>query len=171
FRVDLTGYLKNNRKNLEQSPTGLYSIVRIPKQFDHELEPGVIFLLEQVSGEINNLEKNPLHPYYLIYVTNDQEIKISYDKGKQLLDIYKKTSHHNDKLDTELITKFNRATNYGSDMSHYSSLLEKAIEEIVGKKEELGIASLFHKGGTSIVAEDVDGLEDFELISFLILDS
>lgn len=67
-----------------------------------------------------------------------------------------KTSHNNDKLDTELITKFNHSTNYGSDMSHYSSLLEKGIEEIVGRKEELGIASLFHKGGTSIVAEDVD---------------
>lgn len=171
FRVDLTGYLKNNRKRLEQSPSGLYSIARIPQQFEDELEAGVIFLLEQVSGEINNLEKNPLHPYYLIYVTNDQEIKISYDKGKQLLDFYKKTSHNNDKLDTELITKFNHSTNYGSDMSHYSSLLEKAIEEIVGRKEELGIATLFHKGGTSIVAENVDGLEDFELISFLILDS
>jgi SNF2 family DNA or RNA helicase len=171
FRVDLTGYLKNNRKKLEQSPTGLYSIVRIPKEFEDELKPGVIFLLEQVSGEINNLEKNSLHPFYLIYVTDDQEIRLSYDKGKQLLDIYKKTSHKNDKLDTELIKKFNQLTDHGSDMSHYSSLLDKAIEEIVGKKEELGVTSLFHKGGTSIVAEDVDGLEDFELISFLILDS
>src|SRR5699024_7596093 len=99
FRVDLTGYLKNNRKGLEQSPTGLYSIVRIPEQFEDELEPGVIFLLEQVSGEINNLEKNPLHPYYLIYVTNDQEIKISYVKCKQLLYLYKKNSINNYKLD------------------------------------------------------------------------
>lgn len=170
FRVDLTGYLKDNRKKLEQSPSGLHSIVRIPPQFEHELEPGVIFLLEQVSGEINNLEKNPLHPYYLVYVTNDEEIKLSYDKGKQLLDYYKKISFNNNELDDALIAKFNERTDEGRHMEHYSSLLKTAIEEIVGKKEELGIASLFHKGGTSIVAETVDGLEDFELISFLILD-
>src|SRR5699024_580957 len=170
FRVDLTGYLKDNRKKLEQSPSGLHSIVSIPPQFEHELEPGVIFLLEQVSGEINNLEKNPLHPYYLVYVTNDEEIKLSYDKGKQLLDYYKKISFNNNELDDALIAKFNERTDEGRHMEHYSSLLKTAIEEIVGKKEELGIASLFHKGGTSIVAETVDGLEDFELISFLILD-
>src|SRR5699024_3148632 len=33
FRVYLTGYLKDNRKKLEQAPTGLYSIVRIPQEF------------------------------------------------------------------------------------------------------------------------------------------
>src|SRR5690625_633876 len=171
LRVDLTDYSKQNRKKLEQSPTGLYSIVKIPEQFKNDLQPGVIFLLEQVSGEINNLEKNPLHPYYLIYVTNDETVAMSYDKGKQLLDFYKKISYKNDGLNMKLIERFNEATDYGSDMQQYSNLLEIAIEEIVGKKEELGIASLFHKGGTSIIEENMDGLEDFELISFLILDS
>lgn len=171
FRVDLTDYLKANRKTLEQSPMGLYSIVRIPDHFEDELEPGVIFLLEQVSGEVNHLEKNPLHPYYLIYVTNNDEIKLSYDKGKQILDYYKKICYRKNKLDMELINKFNQLTDHGRKMSFYSALLERAIEEIVGKKEELGIESLFHKGGTNLVVGDIDGLEDFELISFLILDA
>src|SRR5699024_6148715 len=126
FRVDLTGYLKENRKALEESPMGLYSIVQIPEQFEHELEPGVIFLLEQVSGEINNLEKNPLHPYYLVYVTNDEQIKLSYDKGKQLLDSYKKISFNNNELDDALIAKFNERTDEGRHMEHYSSLLKTA---------------------------------------------
>mgnify|MGYP001442255548 CR=1 FL=1 len=170
FRVDLTNYLKENRAKLEKAPIGLYSIVRIPEKLQEELEPGVIFLLEQVSGEVNTLEKNPLHPYYLIYVTNNKEIKLSYDKGKQILDLYRNISLTNNELDEVLIKNFNEKTNNGKNMEFYSSLLREAIEEIVGKKEELGIASLFHKGGTSIVAEDIDGLEDFELITFLILE-
>lgn len=170
FRVDLTGYLKENKGKLEQTPTGLYSLVKIPDGLNDELNPGVIFLLEQVSGEVNNLEKNPLYPYYLVYVSNDGEVEISYDKAKRLLDYYKKTCYKNDELNKDLINRFNEATNNGENMDKYSTLLERAIEEIVGKKQQLGIESLFHKGGTSISENNVDGLEDFELISFLILD-
>ena len=169
FRVDLTAYLKENRKHLEKSPMGLYSIAQIPNTFKEELEEGVIFLLEQVSGEVNHLEKNPLHPYYLVYITKDQEIKLSYDKGKQILDLYKKIGYKNDELYDRGVAQFNQATDYGGKMDEYSNLLEKVIEEIVGQKEELGIESLFHRGGTSIVEDGTDGLEDFELISFLIL--
>lgn len=171
FRVDLTTYLKENRKKLENTPTGLYSIAQIPREFKGELEEGVIFLLEQVTGQVNNLEKNPLYPYYLIYITKDKKIKLSYDKGKQILDLYKKIGYKNKELYEIGIEDFNKTTNFGSNMNQYSGLLEKAIEEIVGQKEELGIESLFHKGGTSIVEEGSDGLGDFELISFLILDS
>ena len=170
FRVDLTGYLKDNKEKLEQTPTGLYSLVEIPNEFQGELKPGVIFLLEQVSGQINNLDKNPLHPYYLIYVSSDGEVEMSYEKAKQLLDYYKKTCYKNDQPNKELIAKFNQATDYGKNMDKYSELLERAIEEVVGKKQQLGIASLFHKGGTSVAENNIDGLEDFELISFLILE-
>lgn len=170
FRVDLTSYLKENASKLEKSPMGLYSIVSIPEKLQDELEPGVIFLLEQVSGEINALEKNPLHPYYLIYVTNDKNIKLTYDKGKQILDLYRNISLANREINEALIKDFNQKTNNGKNMEFYSSLLKEAIEEIVGKKEELGIASLFHKGGTSIISEEIDGLGDFELITFLILE-
>ena len=170
FRVDLTGYLKDNKEKLEQTPTGLYSLVEIPNEFQGELKPGVIFLLEQVSGQINNLDKNPLHPYYLIYVISDGEVEMSYEKAKQLLDYYKKTCYKNDQPNKELIAKFNQATDYGKNMDKYSELLERAIEEVVGKKQQLGIASLFHKGGTSVAENNIDGLEDFELISFLILE-
>lgn len=169
--MDLTAYLKENRKHLEKSPMGLYSIAQIPNTFKEELEEGVIFLLEQVSGEVNHLEKNPLHPYYLVYITKKQEIKLSYDKGKQILDLYKKIGYKNDELYDRGVEQFNQATDYGSKMDEYSNLLEKVIEEIVGQKEELGIESLFHRGGTSIVEDGTDGLEDFELISFLILEA
>lgn len=170
FRVDLTGYLKENKDVLEKVPVGLYSIVEIDDIFKNELEPGVIFLLEQVSGEGHRLERNPLYPYYLIYVTEEGEVKLSFTKAKQILDYYKKLSYKNIKINEKLVDRFNKSTNNGSDMGKYSNLLEIAIEDIIGKKEEVGIESLFSKGGTNIIDKNIEGLEDFELISFLILD-
>ncbi|NMA95797.1 MAG: helicase [Clostridiales bacterium] len=171
FRADLAGYLKHNRKVLEKAPTGLYAIARIDKAVKDDLEPGVIFLLEQVAGKESQLEKNPLHPFYLIYVTDEGKVKLSFTKSKQILDYYKKICYKNDLLDRELIDRFNHITNDAMDMSKYSNLLEIAIENIVGSKEQAGIRSLFTKGGTNILSQDIDGLEDFELISFLVIDS
>ncbi len=170
FRVDLTTYLKDNRKKLEKAPIGLYSIVRVDDIFKDELEPGVIFLLEQISGKSHKLEKNPLYPYYLIYVTENGEIKLSFSKSKQILDYYRKMCYRNNRIDKALVDRFNKTTNNGINMSKYSDLLKIAIEDIIGKKEQVGVESLFSKGGTSIINKDMDGLEDFELISFLILD-
>jgi hypothetical protein len=54
-------------------------------------------------------------------------------------------------------------------MSAYSDLLSKAIDNILGKKEEVGVASLFSKGGTTLKLSTSSGMEDFELVSFLII--
>lgn len=57
------------------------------------------------------------------------------------------------KVYQELVDVFNEGTNYGSDMQDYSDLLREAIDIIRGKKEELGLASLFSAGGTTLQTE------------------
>lgn len=54
-------------------------------------------------------------------------------------------------------------------MKKYSDLLETAIQELIGRKQEVGIASLFSRGGTTMQTSFFDGVEDFELITFLVL--
>ena len=54
-------------------------------------------------------------------------------------------------------------------MEKYSKLLGKAIESIISVKEEQDLNSLFKAGGTSISKEKIKGLEDFELIGFLVI--
>jgi hypothetical protein len=54
-------------------------------------------------------------------------------------------------------------------MGAYSALLGKAIDNVFGKKEEVGVASLFSKGGTTLTLSDSSGLEELELVSFLII--
>lgn len=70
---------------------------------------------------------------------------------------------------TEWVEAFNRETDEGRSMGKYSGLLETAVQKLIGKKQEAGIASLFSKGGTSLQGELFDGLEDFELVSFLVV--
>ena len=54
-------------------------------------------------------------------------------------------------------------------MQHYSELLGKAVESIVDVKQESDIGSLFTPGQTSALQGDIHGLDDFELISFLVI--
>lgn len=169
FKVELMEYLKNHKKELEKAPSGIYSIINIPEEFKDTLQPGVIFLLKQVEGEIESKDQNALSPYYMIYVNEDQTIGFNYTHSKKIMDYYKKLCTGEKEVYEDLVDKFNQETENGTNMGKYSNLLTVAIDNVLGKKEETGIQSLFTKGGTVTVRQDRDGLEDFELITFLIL--
>lgn len=169
FKVDLMEYMKDNRKLLEETPTGLYAVVGIDNNLRETVKPGVIYVLRQVKGIEQSKEQNALFPYYLLYIADDGEVKLSFLHAKKILDYLKKLCSGQKSVVTELVTEFNRETNDGHNMKHYSDLLELAIENLVGKKQEIGVASLFSKGGTTLQANLYDGIEDFELTTFLVL--
>jgi hypothetical protein len=54
-------------------------------------------------------------------------------------------------------------------MSHYQGLLAKAVAAITGKAEEKGVESLFHRGGTVMTKESFQGIDDFEVIAYLVI--
>ena len=54
-------------------------------------------------------------------------------------------------------------------MSEMSQLLSDPINSIIDAKEESDIDSLFKAGGTSALMSEISGLDDFELISFLVV--
>ena len=169
FKTDLMEYMKTNRKQLSEAPSGLYAVTDIDESLRDIVKPGVIFTLKQINGKEQNGEQNPLLSYYLIYITDDGEVKLSYMQAKRILDYYKKLCCGKNKVLAELVSEFNRETDEGHDMKKYSDLLETAIQEIIGKKQEFGVASLFSRGGTSMQTSLFDGIEDFELITFLVL--
>jgi hypothetical protein len=55
------------------------------------------------------------------------------------------------------------------NMSIYSNLLKQSIGTILQQEEEKEIFSLFKAGGTTALKEKFKGVEDFKLISFLIV--
>ncbi|MDH2658959.1 helicase-related protein [Methanobacterium formicicum] len=169
FKIDLMEYMKENRQELEEAPTGIYSIVEIDDSLKESVKPGVIFTLRQVKGFGKTKDQNPLYPFFLTYITNDGEVKLSYLHVKKILDYYKKLCLGEKEVLLELVNEFNQETNDGQDMQLYSDLLADCIDNILGKKEEIGVNSLFHRGGTSPVKNTRTGLEEFELVTFLIL--
>ncbi len=169
FKIDLMEYMKHNRKHLDEAPTGMYAIAKIPDKLRDTVEPGVIFTLRQIEGREQTKEQNAFYPYYLAYVTDSGITKLNFVQSKKILDFYKKICVGQTDVMKELADKFNKATDNGRNMGIYSELLENAIDNLIGKKQEAGIAGLFSKGGGIIDNEAFDGIEDFELISFLIL--
>ena len=71
--------------------------------------------------------------------------------------------------DPLLCAALNKATADGRHMEHYSDLLQEAINSIVSIKEESDIDSLFSVGETTALRGEIKGLDDFELITFLII--
>ncbi len=169
FKIDLMEYMKTHRDELDNAPTGMYAIVNLEENLKEELKPGVIYTLKQVK-EVKTKEQNVLAPYYMVHIAFDGEIKYSFMQSKKLMDFYKKLCVGKSEVLSELVKQFNEETKEGCDMTQYSQLLKSAIENIVGKKEEAGVASLFSAGGTNFYkSSNSSNSQDFELVSFLII--
>ena len=163
FRLDLLSYAKDN-PDVENSPYGLHAVVKS----DETTPPGVIYVLKNVSNEINIDNQNRLHPFYMVYIADDGEIICNYLQPKNLLDLMRKVCKQNSVPDTELCRQFNIETKDGRDMGKYSKLLEGAISSIINVKEESDFESLFSSGESSYLKNTISGLDDFELICFLV---
>ncbi|MGN1321131.1 MAG: helicase, partial [Methanosphaera sp.] len=169
FKMSLMNYMEENREKLEKSPNGIYALVPIPEELKDEIEPGVIFLLKQLRGKEETKDRNALTPYYLVYINEDKQVKLNYIQSKKILDYYQKICTGQKKIYKELVQDFEEETNNGKDMREYSTLLSTAIDNILGKKDEIGVKSLFSKGGTATIINEAAGLDEFELITFLII--
>ena len=169
FKIELMEYMKHSRKLLDEAPYGMYAVAKIDDSFREDIKPGVIFTLKQIKGTEQSKEQNALFPYYLVYITDDGELKLSFLYAKKILDYYKKLCSGQNEIIKELVNEFNIQTEDGRRMQHYSNLLETAIENLIGKKQEIGVSSLFSKGGTTMQKSFFDGIEDFELVSFIVL--
>lgn len=164
FRLDLLSYAKDN-PDVENSPYGLHAVVKS----DETTPPGVIYVLKNVSNEINIDNQNRLHPFYMVYIADDGEIICNYLQPKNLLDLMRKVCKQNSEPDTDLCRQFNIETKDGRDMGKYSKLLEGAISSIINVKEESDFESLFSSGESSYLKNTITGLDDFELICFLVV--
>ena len=165
FKMDLVNYMKNHKELLEKAPTGMYAI---SKSNIDEAVNGVIFCLKKINQNIKPSEYNTLNPYFFVYIKDDGEILLNFIQSKKILDIYKKVCSGQNELYTELIKEFNQETNNAKDMKKFTDFLEKTVENIVGKEEEKGIESLFSFDKTTL-SKSVQNMDDFELISFLVI--
>ena len=169
FKIDLMEYMKEHEEELSHAPRGLYAIARISDNLRDAVRPGVIFVLRQIKGARQTKEQNPLFPYYLAYITEDGRVEANFMQAKQVLDYLKKFCFGQKTVAKDLADAFNAETKNGRHMEQYSALLSKTIEDLIGQKQEVGVTTLFHKGGTAMPRNVDDGMADFELVSFVVL--
>ena len=164
FRLDLLEYVREH-DDLDKKPFGLHAVAPT----DDEMPEGVIFVLKNRNNGINIDSLNRIHPFYMVYIGIDGEIICDYLNPKKLLDNMRLLCRGKNMPIKKLYTKFNEETNDGRDMAEMSSLLSDAINSIIDTKEENDIGSLFKSGGTSALLSAVSGIDDFELITFLVV--
>lgn len=166
FRMDLLNYMEHSPE-LTRLPNGLHAVV--PAQVEAGLKPGVIFTLRARELVHAAQQSNRLYPYFLIYIDEAGEVIYDYTEAKYLLDVARKACRDKHQPIPEAYEPFNHKTKDGRDMRHYSELLNKAIQAIQEVKAESNIHSLFSGVSTSALVGDVTGLNDFELISFIVV--
>lgn len=164
FRLDLLEYVKNH-DDLDKKPKGMHAVVPATD----ELPEGLVFILKNINNSVNIDNQNRIHPFYMVYVGMDGKVVCDYLNPKKMLDDIRLLCRGKKEPIKDLCQRFNEETDDGRDMTEMSELLSEAINSIIDCKEESDIDSLFSAGGTSALMSAVSGLDDFELICFLVV--
>ena len=164
FRLDLLDYMKTHH-DVENAPYGMNAVVKA----NDELPPGVIYVLRNVKNEVNINSQNRLHPFYLVDMSEDGEVVIDHLSPKEMLDSFRYLCKGKTEPDKALCAAFNEETQDGKNMSKYSELLGDSIASIIEVKDVNEMDSFLSGKQMSFLSETINGLDDFELISFLVI--
>lgn len=164
FRLDLLEYIKYHPE-IDKTPFGLHSVAAASE----DTPAGVIYVLKNRSNSVNIDNQNRLHPFYMVYISNEGEVICDHLSPKQMLDKMRFLCKGKTEPIPELYRQFNKETRDGRNMSVFSKLLGDAISSIIKVKEESDIDSFLGGGQISFLTNDIKGLDDFELICFLVV--
>ena len=164
FRLDLLEYIKNH-PDIEKAPFGLNAVVPA----NDDAPAGVIFVLKNRSDSMNIDNQNSLHPFYMVYISGEGELICDHLSPKQMLNKMRMLCKGKTEPIPEAYKGFNKETRDGKDMSKFSHLLGEAIASIIVVKGKSDIDSFLGGGQVSFLTNDIKGLDDFELICFLVV--
>ncbi|RZU98724.1 helicase [Spiribacter vilamensis] len=170
YRMDLGEYLKQHGEQLERMSLGAFAVTTIDDLIESEdLGPGAIFCLRNMNARVHGDPTYPLAPHYLVYVGDNGEVRLNCTHTRRVLDQLKRLTLGRSRPDERAVSRLNHATSDGWDMAHYRALLAQAVAAVTGKAEERGVESLFEPGGTVISRDSFQGMDDFEVVSYLIV--
>lgn len=161
FRMDLMAYYKENPE-IDRLPSGIEAVCEGDV-------PGIVFVLRNVNESMDPDGRNRIHPFYVVRVASDGTIVHSHLEPKVVLDETRLLCKGRSKPERRLFAPFNKETRNGRDMRWAAGLLDAAVESIVGAKEESDVDSFFGGGTTGFLENEVAGLDDFELVCFLVV--
>lgn len=164
FRMDLLDYMKQYT-DIDKAPFGLHSVAKATD----DTPSGVIYVLKNRSDGVNIDNKNRLHPFYMVYIADNGEVICNHLSPKEMLDKMRYLCKGKKEPIPSLYKQFNHKTKDGKKMDYFSNLLGKAISSIINVKEESDIDSFLCGGNISFLTNEIKGLDDFELICFLVI--
>lgn len=164
FRLDLLDYIKQH-PDIDKTPYGLSAVAPAGE----DTPPGVIYILKNRSNSVNIDNQNRLHPFYMVYISETGEVICDHLSPKNMLDKMRFLCKGKTEPIPELYQSFNRETRDGRNMNQYSKLLGEAIASIIEVKDESDIDGFLGGGQVSFLNNEIRGLDDFELICFLVI--
>ena len=164
FRLDLLDYIKQH-PDIDKTPYGLRAVAPAGE----DTPPGVIYILKNRSNSVNIDNQNRLHPFYMVYISETGEVICDHLSPKNMLDKMRFLCKGKTEPIPELYQPFNRETRDGRNMNQYSKLLGEAIASIIEVKDESDIDGFLGGGQVSFLNNEIRGLDDFELICFLVI--
>ncbi|SHK09665.1 helicase-related protein [Hespellia stercorisuis] len=164
FRLDLLEYVKNH-EDIDNTPFGLHAVVPA----NEDMPAGVIYVLKNRSDSVNIDNQNCLHPFYMVYISSDGEVVCDHLSPKAMLDKMRFLCKGKTEPIPDLYKIFNKETRDGRNMNEFSNLLGDAISSIIEVKEESDISAFLNGGQVSFLSREIKGLDDFELICFLVV--
>ena len=180
FRLELLKYIESNKQALEDAPFGLYTCV--PPHPDHKvIGPGVIFCFRQEGHREGAPDAkpepsesiNPLHPYFLVYVLDDGNVRFGFAHPKQILDIYRILCSGKAEAYSQLCNLFDQETNHGNAMAAYDTLLQKAVNSLSATFRKRAASGLQSSRGFVLpnAQEQIHEKTDLELVTWLVIKS
>ncbi len=168
FRIDLAQHIKAHPGKIESLPTGTFAVTTTPET---GISPGIVFCLRaEGDAAVKSFEPGyPLAPHYLVHVADDATTLLPFSQGKIILDHLKRVCVGRDVPDVEASDRFDKETKHGENMAQAQKLLAAAVASIIGKKQERAVASLFTPGGTHAKKGEFSGINDFEVIAYLVI--
>ena len=167
FKIDLEKSSDQQLADLNEIPPASYAVVK--SNLD-EVKDGVIFCLKDTNN--NNQEKlknNILYPFFLVYVSLDGLHIVKASQSKKALDYFRKLCMGHAGVLTDLVAQFDKETRGTKNMEAYTNVLQKAIQQVEGVQEDIGLDSLTTRGAVSLFSKAVNNEETLELISYLII--
>ena len=168
IRLDLAQYLKANPGVLETLPAGSFAVTSTTEV---DIAPGIIFCLRAEGEAARRIPEAgyPLGTHYLVHVGDNGSVILPYTQAKQILDRLKRLCLGRDMADAGACARYDKATKQGEEMLAAQRLLAAAVASVAGKNQERAVASLFTPGGTHAMKGEFAGINDFEVMAYLVI--
>ena len=118
FRLDLLEYIKHH-PDIDKTPYGLHSVTAATP----DMPAGVIYVLKNRTNSVNIDNQNRLHPFYMVYISNDGDVVCDHLSPKEMLDKVRFLCKGKTEPIPKLYKQFNKETRDGRNMAEFSKLL------------------------------------------------